>query len=71
MTRKIDPDIKLLRAMSRALEEAPRHVRFRALAYLVAREAGVATCSASEWLYDLASAARSGQPNGDGTKEGA
>lgn len=58
MTKRIDPEIKALRAIGRALDGTPREGQLRVMAYFVARIANVGSCSASEWLYDLARAER-------------
>lgn len=51
MTRRLDPEIKTLRAAALALEKLPKDAQFRTLAYLVCRTADVGSCDASEWLY--------------------
>lgn len=54
MTKRIDPEIKAMKAIARALDSLPRDAQLRDLAYFVARAANVGSCSASEWLYELA-----------------
>ena len=51
MTKRIDPEIKVLFAAARGLASLPRDAQFRTLAYLVARTANVGSCTASDWLY--------------------